>query len=158
MLFSGRKLTAQEACAKGLVSQVFWPGTFTQEVMVRIKELVTCNSVVSLICFLACYREINHFTPHSRNRFQDKCKSLVIGVPSFDVVSLSNTSPFLNDIGVLQSHIPQSTLELRISSNNLPEPRKVKKLEVLCEMLWRAQYLSSRHIIRSKFHCDVACT
>ncbi|XP_053103699.1 chromodomain Y-like protein isoform X2 [Hemicordylus capensis] len=45
MLFSGRKLTAQEACAKGLVSQVFWPGTFTQEVMVRIKELVTCNSV-----------------------------------------------------------------------------------------------------------------
>uniref|UniRef100_H3B5V0 Chromodomain Y like n=1 Tax=Latimeria chalumnae TaxID=7897 RepID=H3B5V0_LATCH len=46
MLFSGRKLTAQEACAKGLVSQVFWPGTFTQEVMVRIQELVTCNSVV----------------------------------------------------------------------------------------------------------------
>ncbi|KAM4689460.1 chromodomain Y-like protein [Discoglossus pictus] len=46
MLFSGRKLTAQEACAKGLVSQVFWPGTFTQEVMVRIKELVTCNPVV----------------------------------------------------------------------------------------------------------------
>uniref|UniRef100_H9GJT0 Chromo domain-containing protein n=1 Tax=Anolis carolinensis TaxID=28377 RepID=H9GJT0_ANOCA len=46
MLFSGRKLTAQEACAKGLVSQVFWPGTFTQEVMVRIKELVACNSVV----------------------------------------------------------------------------------------------------------------
>ncbi|XP_063779149.1 chromodomain Y-like protein isoform X1 [Pseudophryne corroboree] len=46
MLLSGRKLTAQEACAKGLVSQVFWPGTFTQEVMIRIKELVTCNPVV----------------------------------------------------------------------------------------------------------------
>ncbi|XP_067910599.1 chromodomain Y-like protein [Heterodontus francisci] len=46
MLFSGRKLTAQEACAKGLVSQVFWPGTFSQEVMVRIKELVACNSLV----------------------------------------------------------------------------------------------------------------
>uniref|UniRef100_A0A4W3IGR0 Chromodomain Y-linked 1 n=1 Tax=Callorhinchus milii TaxID=7868 RepID=A0A4W3IGR0_CALMI len=46
MLFSGRKLTAQEACAKGLVSQVFWPGTFSQEVMVRIKELVMCNSLV----------------------------------------------------------------------------------------------------------------
>ncbi|KAM4706112.1 chromodomain Y-like protein [Rhinophrynus dorsalis] len=46
MLFTGRKLTAQEACAKGLVSQVFWPGTFTQEVMVRIKELVSCNPVV----------------------------------------------------------------------------------------------------------------
>ncbi|KAM9307947.1 chromodomain Y-like protein [Gastrophryne carolinensis] len=46
MLLSGRKLTAQEACAKGLVSQVFWPGTFTQEVMVRIRELVACNPVV----------------------------------------------------------------------------------------------------------------
>lgn len=48
MLLSGRKLTAQEACGKGLVSQVFWPGTFTQEVMVRIKELASCNPVVRL--------------------------------------------------------------------------------------------------------------
>ncbi|GAB1298082.1 Chromodomain Y-like protein [Apodemus speciosus] len=46
MLLSGRKLTAQEACGKGLVSQVFWPGTFTQEVMVRIKELASCNPVL----------------------------------------------------------------------------------------------------------------
>ncbi|XP_048867871.1 chromodomain Y-like protein isoform X13 [Brienomyrus brachyistius] len=46
MLLSGRKLTAQEACTKGLVSQVFWPGTFMQEVMVRIKELASCNSFV----------------------------------------------------------------------------------------------------------------
>ncbi|KAM9665040.1 LOW QUALITY PROTEIN: chromodomain Y-like protein [Dama dama] len=46
MLFRGRKLTAQEACSKGLVSQVFWPGTFTQEVMVRIKELASCNRVM----------------------------------------------------------------------------------------------------------------
>ncbi|XP_072567455.1 chromodomain Y-like protein isoform X3 [Paramormyrops kingsleyae] len=47
MLLSGHKLTAQEACTKGLVSQVFWPGTFMQEVMVRIKELVSCNSFKS---------------------------------------------------------------------------------------------------------------
>ena len=47
MLLSGRKLTAQEACAKGLVSQVLWPGTFSQEVMLRIKELVSVNSLVS---------------------------------------------------------------------------------------------------------------
>ncbi|KAB0372310.1 hypothetical protein FD755_016102 [Muntiacus reevesi] len=46
MLLRGRKLTAQEACSKGLVFQVFWPGTFTQEVMVRIKELASCNPVV----------------------------------------------------------------------------------------------------------------
>ncbi|XP_042124683.1 uncharacterized protein LOC121825630 [Peromyscus maniculatus bairdii] len=46
MLLSGRKLTAQEACKKGLVSQVFWPQTFTQEVMIRIKELASCNAVV----------------------------------------------------------------------------------------------------------------
>lgn len=64
MLLSGRKLTAQEACGKGLVSQVFWPGTFTQEVMVRIKELASCNPVVRQsvlvffntvsLCFLLC--------------------------------------------------------------------------------------------------------
>ena len=47
LLLSGRKLTAQEACCKGLVSQVLWPGTFTQEVMLRIKELVTVDSLVS---------------------------------------------------------------------------------------------------------------
>ncbi|TMS09544.1 Chromodomain Y-like protein [Larimichthys crocea] len=46
LLLSGRKLTAQEACLKGLVSQVLWPGTFTQEVILRIKELVTVNSQV----------------------------------------------------------------------------------------------------------------
>ena len=46
MLLRGWKLTALEACGKGLVSQVFWPGTFTQEVMVRIKELASCNPVV----------------------------------------------------------------------------------------------------------------
>ncbi|XP_061150524.1 chromodomain Y-like protein isoform X2 [Syngnathus typhle] len=48
LLLSGRKLTAQEACSKGLVSQVLWPGTFTQEVMLRIKELVAVDSLVSL--------------------------------------------------------------------------------------------------------------
>ncbi|XP_068998315.1 LOW QUALITY PROTEIN: chromodomain Y-like protein [Embiotoca jacksoni] len=46
LLLSGRKLTAQEACSKGLVSQVLWPGTFTQEVMLRIKELVNVDSLV----------------------------------------------------------------------------------------------------------------
>ncbi|CAJ1073214.1 chromodomain Y-like protein isoform X2 [Xyrichtys novacula] len=46
LLLSGRKLTAQEACSKGLVSQVLWPGTFTQEVMLRIKELVTVDLLV----------------------------------------------------------------------------------------------------------------
>lgn len=62
MLLSGRKLTAQEACGKGLVSQVFWPGTFTQEVMVRIKELASCNPVVRqnsfflLVCFLFVFK------------------------------------------------------------------------------------------------------
>ncbi|CAK6981019.1 chromodomain Y-like protein [Scomber scombrus] len=46
MLLSGRKLTAQEACSKGLVSQVLWPGTFTQEVMLRVRELVAVDSLV----------------------------------------------------------------------------------------------------------------
>ncbi|KAL1787599.1 chromodomain Y [Sigmodon hispidus] len=46
MLLSGRTLTTQEACGKGLVSRVFWPRTFTQEVMVSIKELASCNPVV----------------------------------------------------------------------------------------------------------------
>lgn len=47
LLLSGRKLTAQEACSKGLVSQVLWPGTFTQEVMLRIKELAAVDAAVS---------------------------------------------------------------------------------------------------------------
>ncbi|XP_028986982.1 chromodomain Y-like protein isoform X2 [Betta splendens] len=46
LLMSGRKLTAQEACTKGLVSQVLWPGTFTQEVTLRIRELVAVDSLV----------------------------------------------------------------------------------------------------------------
>ncbi|XP_061622048.1 chromodomain Y-like protein 2 isoform X1 [Phyllopteryx taeniolatus] len=46
MLFCGRKLTAQEACNRGLVSQVFWPTTFNQEVMLRVKEMASCNAVV----------------------------------------------------------------------------------------------------------------
>lgn len=46
MFLNGKKLTAQEACKKGLVSQVFWPQTFRQEVMIRIKELASCNAVV----------------------------------------------------------------------------------------------------------------
>ncbi|CAI9181615.1 unnamed protein product [Rangifer tarandus platyrhynchus] len=46
MLLCGRKLTAQEACVKGLVSRVFWHGTFTQDVMDCIKELASCNPVV----------------------------------------------------------------------------------------------------------------
>ncbi|KAL1007349.1 hypothetical protein UPYG_G00085350 [Umbra pygmaea] len=46
MLFCGRKLTAQEACSRGLVSQVFWPTTFNQEVMLRVKEMATCSAVV----------------------------------------------------------------------------------------------------------------
>uniref|UniRef100_A0A087Y2X7 Chromodomain Y-linked 1 n=1 Tax=Poecilia formosa TaxID=48698 RepID=A0A087Y2X7_POEFO len=46
LLLGGRKLTAQEACLKGLVSQVLWPGTFTQEVMLRVKELVAVDSQV----------------------------------------------------------------------------------------------------------------
>ncbi|KAK7913023.1 hypothetical protein WMY93_013234 [Mugilogobius chulae] len=46
MLFCGRKLTAQEACSRGLVSQVFWPTTFNQEVMLRVKEMASCNATV----------------------------------------------------------------------------------------------------------------
>lgn len=46
MLFCGRKLTAQEACSRGLVSQVFWPTTFNQEVMLRVKEMASCSAVV----------------------------------------------------------------------------------------------------------------
>lgn len=46
MLLSSQKLMVQEVCGKDLVSQVFWPGTFTQKVMVHIKELASCNPVV----------------------------------------------------------------------------------------------------------------
>ncbi|XP_052404708.1 chromodomain Y-like protein isoform X1 [Carassius gibelio] len=73
MLLSGRKLTAQEACAKGLVSQVLWPGTFTQEVMARIKELVSCNSVV-LRESKALVRNINRAALEQAN--ERECEAL----------------------------------------------------------------------------------
>ncbi|XP_074248560.1 testis-specific chromodomain protein Y 1-like [Saimiri boliviensis] len=50
MLIGGRKLTAREACAKGLVSQVFLTATFTQDVMIQIKRLASCNPVILEKC------------------------------------------------------------------------------------------------------------
>ncbi|XP_061078069.1 chromodomain Y-like protein 2 [Conger conger] len=46
MLFCGRKLTAQEACSRGLVSQVFWASSFSQEVMLRVRDMASCSAVV----------------------------------------------------------------------------------------------------------------
>ncbi|ELV11200.1 Chromodomain Y-like protein 2 [Tupaia chinensis] len=46
MLFCGWKLTAQEACSRGLVSQVFWPTIFSQKVMLWVKEMVSCSAMV----------------------------------------------------------------------------------------------------------------
>nr|QPB40975.1 CDY [Macaca fascicularis]QPB40985.1 CDY [Macaca fascicularis] len=50
MFIAGRKLTAREACAKGLVSQVFLTGTFTEEVMIQIRKLSLHNAVVLEEC------------------------------------------------------------------------------------------------------------
>ncbi|KAK2080970.1 Testis-specific chromodomain protein Y 1 [Saguinus oedipus] len=50
MLIGGRKLTAQEASAKSLVSQVFLTSTFTQVVMIQIKRLASCNPVMLQKC------------------------------------------------------------------------------------------------------------
>ncbi|XP_026140872.1 chromodomain Y-like protein [Carassius auratus] len=80
MLLSGRKLTAQEACAKGLVSQVMWPGTFTQEVMIRIKELVSCNSVV-LRESKALVRNINRAALEQANERECEALKRVWGSP-----------------------------------------------------------------------------
>ncbi|XP_032813661.1 chromodomain Y-like protein isoform X2 [Petromyzon marinus] len=46
VLFCGRKLTALQACEMGLVSQVLWSSTFSQEVVVRVKELASCQLTV----------------------------------------------------------------------------------------------------------------
>ncbi|KAK2081439.1 Testis-specific chromodomain protein Y 1 [Saguinus oedipus] len=50
MLIGGRKRTAQEAYAKGLVSQVFLTSTFTQDVMIQIKRLASYNPVMLQKC------------------------------------------------------------------------------------------------------------
>ncbi|XP_062843944.1 chromodomain Y-like protein [Trichomycterus rosablanca] len=80
MLLSGRKLTAQEACTKGLVSQVFWPETFTQEVMARIKELVSCNSVV-LRESKALVRNVNRTALEQANERECEALKRVWGSP-----------------------------------------------------------------------------
>ena len=61
MLFCGRKLTAQEACSRGLVSQVFWPTTFSQEVMLRVKEMASCSAVVSSRASAGCSCSMDPF-------------------------------------------------------------------------------------------------
>ncbi|XP_070575753.1 chromodomain Y-like protein 2 [Ptychodera flava] len=43
MLLAGRKLTALEACQKGLVSQVFWPTSFMQEVIPRLQNMAATS-------------------------------------------------------------------------------------------------------------------
>ncbi|XP_053739876.1 chromodomain Y-like protein [Synchiropus splendidus] len=48
LLLANRKLTAQEASSKGLVSQVLWPQTFFQEVLVRVRELLSVDTQVLL--------------------------------------------------------------------------------------------------------------
>ncbi|XP_055964989.1 chromodomain Y-like protein [Sorex fumeus] len=50
MLLSARKMTAKEACDKGLVSQVFHPDTFTREVMARVKKLASYHPLVLQEC------------------------------------------------------------------------------------------------------------
>ncbi|XP_071785328.1 chromodomain Y-like protein 2 [Asterias amurensis] len=44
LLYSGRRMTALEACASGLVSQVLWPNSFMREVIPRVK-VISGNSV-----------------------------------------------------------------------------------------------------------------
>ncbi|XP_041454803.1 chromodomain Y-like protein 2 [Lytechinus variegatus] len=41
MLYAGRKLTALEACACGLVSHTFWPTSFMQEVVPRVQRIAS---------------------------------------------------------------------------------------------------------------------
>ncbi|KAK2081979.1 Testis-specific chromodomain protein Y 1 [Saguinus oedipus] len=68
MLIGGRKLTAREASAKGLVSQVFFTSTFTQEVMIQIKRLASCNPVTLEKCkaLLCCNIKMELEQPNER--------------------------------------------------------------------------------------------
>ncbi|XP_038076443.1 chromodomain Y-like protein 2 [Patiria miniata] len=47
LLYSGRRMTALEACASGLVSQVLWPTSFMSEVIPRVK-VISNNSCKGL--------------------------------------------------------------------------------------------------------------
>lgn len=47
MLYAGRKLTALEACACGLVSHTFWPTSFMQEVVPRVQRIAAQSGKVS---------------------------------------------------------------------------------------------------------------
>ncbi|XP_022091937.1 chromodomain Y-like protein [Acanthaster planci] len=43
LLYSGRRMTALEACASGLVSQVLWPTSFMSEVIPRVKVIANSS-------------------------------------------------------------------------------------------------------------------
>lgn len=47
MFMSGRKLTASEACDRGLVSEVFWPSVLMQQVIPRCRRIAQCPPLVS---------------------------------------------------------------------------------------------------------------
>lgn len=54
MLLFGKKLTAQEACAQGLVTEVFPDSTFQKEVWARLKAYSKLPPNVSILDFFVC--------------------------------------------------------------------------------------------------------
>lgn len=54
MLLFGKKLTAQEACAQGLVTEVFPDSTFQKEVWARLKAYSKLPPNVSIRDLFVC--------------------------------------------------------------------------------------------------------
>ena len=52
LLFGGRRITALEAYQLGLVSHVFWPTAFMQEVIPRAQNMASCSAKVILLTTL----------------------------------------------------------------------------------------------------------
>ena len=53
LLFGGRRITALEAYQLGLVSHVFWPTAFMQEVIPRAQNMASCSAKVTMIVDIA---------------------------------------------------------------------------------------------------------
>ena len=86
MLLFGKKLTAQEACAQGLVTEVFPDGTFQKEVWARLKAYSKLPPNVSIQAFVCLFVfNLQELFASNRQLKKKKTHSLALSTCKSDI-------------------------------------------------------------------------